>query len=89
VSAQFNKYDLGRRNGGELVTVAVKERANVRLIDASNLRLYERGQRYRFIGGQAVRSPVQLQVPIADHWYVVLDLGGASGTIHASVSVSR
>lgn len=89
MSAQFIKYDLGHLSGGEIVTVALKERANVRLIDASNLRLYQRGERYTFIGGHALRSPVRLEVPSRDHWYVVLDLGGASGTIHSNVSVSR
>jgi Domain of unknown function (DUF1883) len=88
MSGQFVKYDLGHLNGGELVTVTIRERANVRLFDSSNLRLYERGQRFHFTGGQALRSPVQLRVPSAGNWHVVLDLGGASGTIHANVTVS-
>jgi hypothetical protein len=88
MSGQFVKYDLGHLNGGELVTVTIRERANVRLFDSINLRLYERGQRFHFIGGQALCSPVQLRVPSAGHWHVVLDLGGAIGTIHANVTVS-
>ena len=88
MSRQFIKYDLGYLSGGEVVTVTLRERANVRLIDSSNLRLYERGQRFECFGGHAQRSPVQLQVPNRDHWFVVLDLGGSSGTIHSSVSVS-
>lgn len=89
MSGEFVKYDLGSLDGGELVTVELRERANVLLMDTSNLRSYESGQRYRFIGGQALRSPVRLRVPNSGHWFVVLDLGGASGTIHSSVSVSR
>jgi len=88
MSGQFIKYDLGALSGGEVVTVTLRERANVRLIDSNNLTLYERGQQFRCLGGQAQRSPVQLQVPNPGHWFVVLDLGGGSGTIHSSVSVS-
>jgi hypothetical protein len=88
MSAQFVKHDLGQLRRGELVTVEVRERANVRLIDSSNLREYERGGRFRCIGGQALRSPVRLQAPNAGHWFVVLDLGGASGTIHSNVFVN-
>jgi hypothetical protein len=50
------KYDLGSLDGGELITVELRERANVLLIDTSNLRSYESGQRDRFIGRQALRA---------------------------------
>lgn len=69
--------------------ITIKERANVRLIDASNLGNYGRGQRFRFQGGQALRSPIHLRVPSPDHWFAVIDLGGASGTIHSDVSVTK
>lgn len=85
----FVKHDLGSLLGGELVTVTLHERANVRLLDATNFQRYQRGERHTLIGGQALRSPIQLRVPHADHWYLVLDLGGAGGTIHSNVTVTR
>jgi hypothetical protein len=85
----FVKYDLGQLSGGELATVEVRERANVLLMDQNNLMRYQRQQRFSHYGGQALRSPVKLRVPAAGRWYVVLDLGGASGTIHSNLTLSR
>jgi hypothetical protein len=88
MSAQSVRYDLGQFRGGELLTVEVRERANVRSINSSNLRQYERGERFRCIGGQAPRSPARLPAGNAGHRFVVLDIGGPSGTIHSNVSVN-
>lgn len=85
----FVKYDLGQLAGGEVANVTVRERANVMLMDQANLTNYQRGQRFRYTGGQALRSPVRLQVPSAGHWFVVIDLGGGAGVIHSSATVSR
>jgi hypothetical protein len=48
---------------------------------------YRRGESFRGVGGEALRSPVKLEVPGTDHWYVVLDLGCAAGSIRSSVRV--
>ena len=85
----FVKYDLGQLSGGELATVEVRERANVLLMDQPNFMRYQRHQQFNHHGGQALRSPVQLRVPTAGHWYVVLDLGGGTGTIHSNMTLSR
>jgi hypothetical protein len=83
------KYDLGTLEAGSVVSVALKHRANVLLMDASNYRIYSagRGGRFSFLGGEALRSPLRLRVPHLGHWFVALDLGGAAGRISASVSV--
>jgi Domain of unknown function (DUF1883) len=87
--SDFVKHDLGHLESGAVVTITVRERANVRLFDAGNFNRYQRGEQCRFLGGQALRSPVTLQVPHADHWYVALDFGGRAGTIHSNVTVTR
>jgi hypothetical protein len=84
----FVHYDLGSLSGGEVAIVQVRERANVLLMDQANFGCYQRRQRFTYFGGQALRSPVRLQVPSPGHWYVVLDLGGASGAIHSSLTLS-
>ena len=89
MTGSFVKYDLGSLHGGELVTVTLRERANVRLMDATNFQRYQRGEQHALIGGEALRSPARLRVPDPDHWYLVLDLGGAGGTIHSNVTVTR
>ncbi len=50
MSAAWVKWHLGPLRGEELVTITIKERANVPLIDASILGSYERGQRFRSTG---------------------------------------
>ena len=89
MSSNFVKYDLGQVGAGTSVAVTLTSRANVRLLDVGNFERYRRGESFRAIGGEAVRSPVRLSVPSDGHWYVVLDLGGGSGTITSSVQVSR
>ena len=85
----FIQYDLGQLNGGEVANVTLRERANVLLMDHQNFMRYRSGHSYNYVGGQALRSPIRLQVPGAGHWHVVLDLGGNRGTIHSNVTLSR
>lgn len=85
----FVKNDLGSLRGGELVSVTLCEGANVRLLDASNFQRYQRGEQHTLIGGEALRSPVRLRVPHPAHWYLVLELGDAAGTIHPNVTVTQ
>ena len=85
---KFTQYDLGSRQGGEVVEVTLSgSAANVRLLDSSNFQSYKSGRQHRYFGGHAKRSPVRLQIPHAGHWYVVLDLGGYSGSIRSSIRV--
>jgi hypothetical protein len=85
---QFQQYDLGYRNKGEIVEVTLSgNAANVQLVDSSNLSNYKAGRRYTYYGGHATRSPVRLPIPSSGHWYVVIDLGGHGGTVRSSVRV--
>jgi hypothetical protein len=84
---EFVSHDLGHQDAGNVVIVTLANQANVRLMDASNFQRFRSGGRANFYGGGAVASPVRLEVPHSGHWYVVLDLGGAAGTIRSSVQV--
>ena len=81
------KHDLGRLRRGSTVVVSLANQANVLLMNASNYRSYASGRQARYYGGEARRSPVRLQVPNDDHWFVAIDLGGYSGTIRSGVAV--
>jgi hypothetical protein len=84
----FQHYDLGFHNAGEIVQVNLSgNSANVQLMDSSNFDNYRSGRRYQYIGGNATRSPVRIQIPHSGHWHVAIDLGGYAGTIRSSVSV--
>jgi len=85
---QFQYYDLGYLNGGEIVEVILSgNAANVRLMDSSNYSNFKNGRRHTFYGGHAKRSPVRIPVPRSGHWYVTIDLGGYTGTVRSSVNV--
>jgi len=72
---------------GDIVQVILDKQANVRLLDSSNYENYKRGLRHRYYGGLAKQSPVNIPAPSAGKWYLVIDLGGYSGQVRASVSV--
>lgn len=84
---QFIHHDLGYMNAGDMVEVTLSARANVRLMDSANFQSFRSGRRPSYVGGQATRSPFQLQVPRAGHWHVTIDLGGYRGQVRSGVRV--
>ena len=85
---QFQKYDLGQLQGGEVVEVTLQgNAANVRLLDSTNYQSYKSGQRHTYYGGHVTRSPYRVTVPRSGHWYICIDLGGYSGRINSSIQV--
>lgn len=76
------ELELDPREG---VEVTLDKRANVKLLDNVNFDNYRHGKQHKFYGGFATRSPVKLAPPYAGTWHVVIDLGGYSGTVRASV----
>lgn len=85
---QFSYYDLGYRNGGEIVEITLSgNAANVFLVDSSNFNSYRNGRQYRYFGGHATRSPVRLQVPNSGTWYAVIDMGGYGGSVRHSMRI--
>lgn len=79
------EFDGGPDN---VVSVTLSSQANVLLMDSSNFQSYRAGRSYRYFGGHAKRSPVRLVPPHQGHWHVVVDLGGYSGSVRASVSIA-
>jgi len=85
---KFQYYDLKHLDGGEIVEVILSgNAANVRLMDSSNYSNFKNGRRHTYYGGNAKRSPVKIPVPRSGHWYIVIDLGGYTGTVRSSVNV--
>ena len=76
------------RGGPErMVLVTLDRQANVMLLDDVSFDAYRTGRGFRYYGGWASRSPVRLRTPRNGDWHVVVDLGGGSGTIRASVRI--
>lgn len=85
---KFHHYDLGTLPAGKVVVVTlVGNAANVKLLNGSNLAKYRSGLSHNYYGGHVRQSPVKLIVPDNDNWHVVVDLGGYTGSVRASVRV--
>lgn len=80
----FLHYDLPL-GSNDIVEVTIDRQANVRLLDDVNFSKYKRGERHKYYGGLAKKSPVRLKSPSSGHWHLVIDLGGYAGTVRASV----
>lgn len=76
-------------NNGDVVVVELDKQANVRLLDTTNFSRYKRGEKHSYYGGLAKTSPVRIVAPHSGTWHVVIDLGGRSGTVRASVKTER
>ncbi len=74
---------------GDLVEVTLNSPANVMLLDPANYSNYKDGLSYRYHGGHAEKSPVQLSAPRAGKWHVVVNLGGYPGSVEAVVRIYR
>ena len=73
----------------EVVLVTLDSQANVMLLDDMNFFAYRDGRSFNYYGGWATRSPIRLVPPHIGHWHVVVDLGGASGTVRAGIRIIR
>lgn len=72
---------------GSRAIVTPDAQCNVLLLTDPDFDAYRSGRPFSYYGGWATRSPVQLTPPHYGHWHVVLDLGGRSGAVRASVRV--
>ena len=85
---KFTHYNLGYQSRGTTVGIILRgSAANVQLLDSSNFQNYRAGRRYKYSGGLARRSPVQLVVPRNGHWHVAVDLRGLRGQVRSSIRV--
>jgi hypothetical protein len=71
----------------DIVEVELDQQANVLLVDYSNFQNYKNRKTFSYIGTHATESPVRLSPPSSGTWYVIIDLGGASGLIKYNVSI--
>jgi hypothetical protein len=71
------------------VIVSLDAQCNVLLLSDTDFTAYRTGQSCRYYGGWATHSPVHLVPPGYGHWHVVVDLGGGSGRVRASVRIIK
>ncbi len=74
MGVEYLWWDLGLCTAGTGVEVQLRgAEAFVRLLDADNYQDYLDGDEYTFFGGVWEVSPVGIEVPYDDHWYLVID----------------
>lgn len=80
--------DLGPQEAGSTVLVNVRGAAtNVLLLRMSDFLRYQADGSFHYRGGRYRGSPVRIQVPSDDHWFVVMELGTYNGRTRATVEV--
>ncbi len=79
-----HEFDAGPN---ELIEVVLDHPANVQLLDEANFERYQSRQTFRYHGGYATESPVELRPPSKGRWHLVIDLGGGTGSVGASARV--
>jgi hypothetical protein len=86
---RYLHYDLGDLGPNSIVEVTLDHAANVQLMDSSNYDNYRSGRQFRYVGGYVKQSPYLVTPPRYADWHLVIDLGGAAGTVRASARVIR
>lgn len=76
--------DLSPEN---VVRVTLDRQANVQLLDDINFSHYRKGERFKYYGGLAERSPFHLSPPYRGRWHLVIDLGGHRGSVNVTTAV--
>lgn len=71
----------------DVAVVTLDAQANVMLLDDCNFISYRSGHSYDYHGGWVTHSPVRLSPRHHGYWHVVVDLGGAAGTVRAGVRI--
>ncbi len=71
----------------DVVEVTLNGQANVMLLDPINYEHYRKAEKFRYHGGLATISPMQLIPPHQGRWHVVVDLGGRAGRVRAGIRV--
>tara|TARA_R110000868_G_scaffold320692_3_gene581620 strand:- start:1613 stop:1870 length:258 start_codon:yes stop_codon:yes gene_type:complete len=83
---KFLHYNMNLE-AGDCVQVSLDKQANVRLLDDINYQHYRKGGKHKYYGGLATNSPYTVSPPHSGHWHLVVDLGGYSGSVTASVNI--
>lgn len=74
---------------GDRLEVGIDRKANVILLDEANYQRYQIDQPFRYVGGYAHVSPIQLSVPYSGIWHLVIDMGGSPGSVRATARIRR
>ena len=85
---KFWYYDLDEQPDDRVAVLRIPgSAANVILLDPLNFYRYRNGQSFSYLGGYHWRTPVRLEIPGGEHWYLVIDDGGYGRSVRAELQV--
>jgi hypothetical protein len=70
-----------------VIQVTLTGWANVLLLDDTNYNNYRNGRKYQYYGGLAETRLYTIRPPYHGHWNVVVNRGGYTGSVTASVKL--
>lgn len=82
-------YKEGNFKKGDILSITFDRKVNIYLMDDINFARYKSEQSCEYYGGAVNGSPHNIQVPRTGHWYIVLDLGGATGILNYSIKIFK
>lgn len=82
-------YSLNYLGASDVLRIRLHHAARCLLLDDINFENYRRGRHYTAHGGWVRQSPTYMKPPNLCYRNLVLDLGGASGTITSAVDIIR
>ncbi len=67
------KIPYAQSNGSLTAEVKLSYAADVFLVNESNFRKYQSGQRFEYYGGHYTKTPVRINVSGIGRWYLIVD----------------
>jgi hypothetical protein len=85
---RFTHYDLKEQRAGTIIEVTLSAVNNVRLMTPTNFQRFKETLDFKFLGGVAKKSPLNIVIPESGHWHLIVDMEGHHGLAERSVKLT-
>ena len=84
---RFTHYDLKDQRAGTIIEVTLSAVNNVRLMTPTNFQRFKETLDFKFLGGVAKKSPLNIVIPESGHWHLIVDMEGHHGLAESKVKM--
>lgn len=84
---RFTHYDLKDQRAGTIIEVTLSAVNNVRLMTHTNFQRFKETLDFKFLGGVAKKSPLNIVIPESGHWHLIVDMEGHHGLAESKVKM--
>lgn len=85
---RFTHYDLKEQRAGTIIEVTLSAVNNVRLMTPTNFQRFKETLDFKFLGGVAKKSPLNIVIPESGHWHLIVDMEGHHGLAESKVKMT-